>query len=117
MEISPPERQQEVDAKLFLSYSSDEDDDLGDDLDRMNEPVIRWDTGGNMVCRNDFLGLCKDIRLIREQPPIPVARDQTDVGRDDDETEDEEDMDSTGVGPTQVTQVSILNKREIAVLI
>jgi len=87
MEISPPERQQEVDAKLFLSYSSDEDDDdLGDDLDRMNEPVIRWDTGGNM-------------------PPVPIARDQTDVGRDEDETEDEEDMDSTGVGPTQVTQV------------
>lgn len=85
---------------LFLPFDSEEeedsDDDLGRGLDGWDEPMLRWDSGGN----DDDL-----------MPSISVVRDQVApqmrLNERGDETESEED-DGTIVGPTQeVSQVCL----------
>lgn len=78
---------------LFLPFDSDEDsdDELAKGLDDWDEPMLRWDSGGN----RDAL---PNISVVRDQV-APQMKDQT-------ESADDDDDDGDFVGPTQeVSQV------------
>lgn len=78
---------------LFLPFDSDEDsdDELAKGLDDWDEPMLRWDSGGNGEAM-------PNISVVRDQV-APHMRDQTESADDDDD-----DV----VGPTQeVSQVCV----------
>lgn len=84
---------------LFLPFDSDEDsdDDFANKLDDWDEPMLRWDSGGNG-------GVMPSISVVRDQVAPQMrggTRDQTESGE---EMEDEDTL----VGPTQnVSQVCL----------